>query len=206
MAHWGWYWKIKKKHISRTLCSKLPSIDSFNLQATNGMKKLRVEPLGIKAKGYKDELIITYGRQSQSPYRIPIDKQACNYGGFRYYFRCPLCKRRMRMLYFAENSIFLCRKCLNLSYKSQKLRPANRYTYMEQKAKDIVKKRGGNLELCEKPPGMHNSTYQKLQSKQSYYESKLHQASNKELREWYGPKIEPYLDGYFDYVDEAKNR
>ena len=31
MAHWGWYWKVKKKHVKRVLCSTLPRIDSFAL-------------------------------------------------------------------------------------------------------------------------------------------------------------------------------
>jgi hypothetical protein len=31
MVHWGWYWKVKKKHIKRVICSTLARIDYFAL-------------------------------------------------------------------------------------------------------------------------------------------------------------------------------
>lgn len=202
MAHWGWYWKVKKKHISRTLCSKLTQIDSFKILKNNEKNGFIVQPMAIQAKPKLDHLEIIFRNKKSHSYIIPINKLTCNYGGFRYYFNCPLCQRRMRILYLAEHSIFLCRKCLNLSYKSQKLRPTRRYNSMNQKIKDFIKNKGGDLDLYKKPPRMHQSTYQKLMNKQIYYENKSHQALNKELRQWYGPRVEPFLDSFFDYVDE----
>lgn len=204
MTHWGWYWKIKKKHITRTLCSKLVSIDSFKLLKQNKLHEFIVQPLDIKATLDQNHLTVTYRNRKNSTYIIPIDKLSCNYGGFKYFFRCPLCQKRMRLLYFAEKSIFLCRKCLNLSYESQGLRPTNRYHYMSKKIKELIKKKDGDIDCYQKPPRMHKSTYQMLRSKQFYYESKSHQALNSELRKWYGSKIEPHLDEFFDYVDETK--
>lgn len=204
MNHWGWYWKIKQKHVSRVLCSKLPMIDSFNFYKEDTMMGFTVKPLKVVAEPKADHLIVTYGKRKEHSYIIPVDKLACNYGGFRYFFKCPLCKKRMRFLYFPQQSVFLCRKCLNLSYPSQQLRPTLRYQHMNQKVKDLVKAKGGDLDLHQKPPKMRDDTYQKLRNKQFYYESKSHQALNKELREWYSPKIDQYLDEYFDYVDESK--
>lgn len=205
MNHWGWYWTVKKKHISRTLCSKLISIDSFKILQQNNNVGFTIQPLEIKAKLAGDHLEVTFRNRKDHSYAIQIDKLTCNYGGFRHYFKCPLCQCRMRILYFAENSIFICRKCLNLSYKSQKLRPTERYRQMSQKIKDQIKDKGGNIDFYNKPKYMHIDTYEKLKSKQFYYEAKSHQASNQELREWYGSKIEPHLDEYFDYVDETKS-
>jgi hypothetical protein len=203
MTHWGWYWKIKKKHVSRTLCSTLISIDSFTLLKTNSNATgFNVYPLSVAATIKDDHLQVTYGKRKEMSYSIAIDKQPCNYGGFRTFFKCPLCHKRMRLLYFAQNSIFLCRKCLNLSYTSQSLRPTRRYDYMNSKIKESVKKKGGDLDQYKKPPQMHNDSFKQLQNKQYYYKSKSNQALNKELREWHGNKIEPYLDNFFDYVDE----
>lgn len=200
MTHWGWFWKIKKKHLARTLCSKLTSIDSFKLLKDN-VSGFTVQPTDIKAKLHDSSLHVTYGKQKGHSYIIPIDKQPCNFGGFRYFFRCPLCQCRMRMLYLTDKSIFLCRQCLNLSYKSQLLRPTRRYDYMNAKITQIVENQGGDTSW-NKPKNMRKTTYQQLKSLQHYYEHMSHNAMNKELRTWYGDKIEPYLDGYFDYAPE----
>lgn len=203
MAHWGWYWKVKnKKHIPRKLCSSLVAIDSFKVFKQGPDMGFSVHPLQVKAEPGSSCLKITYRNHKNSTYNIPIEKQPCNYGGFRYFFRCPLCQNRMRLLYFAQNSVFLCRKCLNLSYETQYLRPTRRHDYMSEKIKKAIKDRGGDLYFYLKPPHMHQSTYQLLKSMQFYYECKANKAANHELRQWHGPKIEPYLDDFFDYVPE----
>jgi hypothetical protein len=56
---------------------------------------------------------------------IPIATTACNFGGVRYWFRCPLirdgypCRIRGRVLYATPHErLFGCRKCHNLTYES----------------------------------------------------------------------------------------
>lgn len=197
MTHWGWYWKIKKKHIARKLCSALPSIDSFRLYK-DGMRGFTVQPLEVKAEATANNLIITYRNRKEHSYTIAIEKLPCNYGGYRYYFKCPLCTKRMRFLYFAENSIFLCRKCLNLSYESQRLRPTKRYEYMKQKLKCAIKKQGGDLDLYQRPKHMHNSTFKMFKSRYFDYFYQSSKAFYKEMKAWHGEKIDPYLDEDFD--------
>lgn len=204
MTHWGWYWKVKKKHLARKICSKLPRIDSFQIYKADLRTGFTVSPVDVKAEPFHDHLKITYRNKKQHSYTIPVTKLPCNYGGFRYFLHCPLCQKRMRFLYFAEHSLFLCRACLNLGYESQRLRPSQRYYYMSQGIKGLIKDKGGDLELYKKPPRMHVDTYNKLRSKEYYYENKSYQASNKELREWHGSKMDSYLDSFFDYVDETK--
>jgi hypothetical protein len=203
-THWGYYWKVKKKHIPRTLCSKLNSIDSFKFYKNNTMRGFTISPIDVRADAYPHYLKITYRNRKKSSYKIAIERQASTYGGFRCFFKCPLCKKRMRLLYLAENSIFLCRGCLNLSYKSQRLRPTERYYHMAKKVKDLIGEKGGSLENYQKPPRMHTKTFKTLRLKKLYYEDKSHQASNQELRLWFGERAEPYLDSFFDYVDESK--
>jgi hypothetical protein len=189
MTHWGWYWKIKKKHISRTLCSSLVSIDSFKLYRGNIMTGFQVQPVDINAKPTLEGLKITYGKRKTVSYTIDIEKLPC---------------MRMRFLYFAQKSIFLCRRCLNLSYQSQRLRPTERYNHMSRKVRDLITQKDGSLETHQKPPHMHQETHRRLINKQQYYEAKSHQALNQELRLWYGDRAEPFLDEFFDYVDESK--
>lgn len=203
MTHWGWFWKVKKKHQSKTICSQFICIDSFKLYKSNARFGFIITPLEVKGVPYSDYLKISYRNQKKHSYIIPVQKLTCNYGGYRYFFNCPLCKQRMRILYFSEKSVFLCRKCLNLCYETQRLRPTKRYEHIAKKIKSYIQSREGDF-YHKKPKYMHAHTYEMLKSKQFYYEAKSHQALNNELREWYGVKIAPYLDGFFDFVDESK--
>lgn len=203
MAHWGWYWKHKKKHKSKTTCSSLLSIDSFKLyKGSQSAASFTVEPINVRATLQEEGLSIIYGNSKNSAYIIPLDRLPCNYGGYRYFFKCPLCNCRMRKLYFAQRSLFLCRKCLNLTYDTQLLRPMRRYYRMTKKIETMVEEMGGNLSIHKKPYRMWNKTFHTLQRKHSYYEQMDRNASNQELRTWYGPAIEPELDTFFDYVPE----
>jgi hypothetical protein len=57
-------------------------------------------------------------------YNVYITTTACNYGGVRHWFTCPLyrnkqyCGRRVGVLYYA-GKYFGCRKCANIAYRSQ---------------------------------------------------------------------------------------
>jgi hypothetical protein len=202
MTHWGWYWKHKKKHKSKTTCSALKSIDSFELLKIKTFGGFTIDPLNIKVLLHENGLRVTYGKSAQHAYNIPVERQTCNFGGYRYYFRCPMCNMRMRKLYFTQRSLFLCRKCLNLSYDSQLLRPMRRYYHMTKKITSIVTQKGGDISINKKPPRMWNKTFQVLQNKHSYYEQMDRNAGNKELRAWYGPTIESELESFFDYVPQ----
>jgi hypothetical protein len=199
MTHWGWYWKVKKKHRARLLCSSLTSIDSFKLYKGNKLAGFSVQPFEIRAMLAEDCLRVTYRKRKDIPYVIPIDRQPCNYGGFRYFFKCPFCQKRMRKLYLVQQSMFLCRKCINAAYYSQRIRPTDRFALMCMDIEKYIKSRGGNLELNEKPPRMHQKTFQKLKDRKAYYDAKSGQELYKEIRRWRGPKAERWLDGYFEF-------
>lgn len=54
---------------------------------------------------------------------IDLEKISCNFGGYKWFFRCKLyknsvfCGKRARVLYMV-NGLFGCRQCANLSYES----------------------------------------------------------------------------------------
>ena len=214
MVHWGWYWKIKKKHQKKAFCSSTTRLDSFKVFKHERFKKtgttrfwLTGYPLEAKLNG--DHFHVVYGRLKRE-YEIPVEKQACNYGGFRYFFHCPLCSKRMRFLYFAQGE-FLCRKCLNLGYKTQRLRPTERFAFMCANIKKKVCNSGGNLSQGKKPPRMHKKTFKRLKDQADYYNAKSGQEKYKELKQWYGPKMEMWLDDFFEdewkcTIDEYEKR
>lgn len=201
MTHWGYYWS-NKGHIPKKLCSNLPKIDSFKLFKENG-RAFIVKPHDIKAELKNNQLIVTYRKQKQSSYKINIDKLSCNYGSYRYYFICALCQRRARFLYLESQSVILCRKCLNLGYKSQRLRTSMRYLDKNQQIIDFVKDKGGSIEQNKRPRYMRKQKFERLKNLATYHEQKWHQATNKEVRQWFGAQAESYIDEYFDYVDES---
>ncbi len=52
--------------------------------------------------------------------RLQWEATPCNYGGFRYWFLCPSCFSRRRILYMPYGAkYFSCRICYNLCYESQ---------------------------------------------------------------------------------------
>lgn len=164
MTHWGWYWKVKRKHKPKKLCSSLAVIDSFEMfKYKEGLEWVRSSKDRICFKVFQNNVIaklmddyslnVSYDRGS---YIISAEKKTCNFGGHYYFFHCPQCDKRMRKLYLFEGK-YLCRKCANLGYYSQRLRPSERNAYMSYKIKDFLKDRAGSLD--QKPPWMKQHTF-----------------------------------------------
>ncbi|HEX8071058.1 MAG TPA: hypothetical protein VF546_13970 [Pyrinomonadaceae bacterium] len=62
--------------------------------------------------------------------RVRLDATRPHYGGLRWFFRCPLCWRRVRDLHLpaARLTVFGCRRCHALAYESaQVTRGANAF-------------------------------------------------------------------------------
>ena len=93
---------------------------------------------------------------------ILLDRTPCNYGGYRFWFLCPHCYRRVAVLYGA-GKYFLCRHCHGLTYSSQQENLADR---LMRKSRKIRKRLGGGNNLFApfpfKPKNMHWETYHRL--------------------------------------------
>ncbi len=93
---------------------------------------------------------------------IYFDQTPCNYGGYRKWFLCPQCKRRVAVLY-GIGSLFLCRCCNDLTYNSCNTHPTKR---IYNNANKLRQKLGGNSGVInfipDRPKGMHRSTYYKI--------------------------------------------
>lgn len=74
--------------------------------------------------------------------QINLTTTSCNFGGYRYWFKCPSCNKRVGCLY--ANSKFLCRDCGDLIYRSS-LDSNSRFSYLakmydhEEKAEKLYK-------------------------------------------------------------------
>lgn len=110
-------------------------------------------------------------------YKLELTKTPCNYGGFRYWFKCGgivngvYCGRRVSKLYKAPNGkYFLCRHCYNLTYDLRKKSRSWGYE-MERINKKITK-------IDEKldKGGLHSKTYDKLLERRDYLNFCLGQA------------------------------
>lgn len=134
MNHWGWYWYVKGKgHPQRRLCSgvwlcKIDSVEMYNryyqveaVRSSSSKKALEIPQYGLTAYLQEDDSL--WVEHNEGSYKIPVEKMACNFGGHTHYFRCPLCDKRMRKLY-CINGQYQCRKCGNLAYYTQRLRPS----------------------------------------------------------------------------------
>lgn len=190
MAHWGWYWKVKLKHKPKTLCSSLTSIDIHSFFKGNSKDGFKVPDYQLTAMPLEDRFAITYGKNKKPSYFIKFEKQVCNFGGYRYYFHCPLCKKRMRKLYF-NGGVFLCRKCLNLGYFSQRLVASKRNMFLTSKIEKELKAKGGSL--YDKPKYMKRKTFEWLRDKHFEYELKWDNALRSELLSYYPNKRDEIL-------------
>ena len=108
----------------------------------------------------KIDLNYSYRGKAYS-YSIRLDKTACHFGNYRHWWLCPLCSKRVSVLYCAGS--YVCRHCLNAPYGSQLQQPIDR---LFSRAGAIRARLGWVAGIAHgygaKPKGMHHSTYYRL--------------------------------------------
>ncbi len=93
---------------------------------------------------------------------IFFDQTPCNYGGYRKWFLCPRCMKRVAILY-GSGKYFFCRHCHQLTYDSCNSPPLQR---IFDRANKLKEKLGGHAgfdnPIPARPKGMHRRTYNRL--------------------------------------------
>lgn len=89
---------------------------SISTSLTWSISGRKLGSIRIETGREKIRLIYTYNKTEELDYIVRLDKTACNYGGFRYWFICPRCFRRVAILYGGR--YFYCRLCHDLTYRS----------------------------------------------------------------------------------------
>tara|TARA_R110002073_G_scaffold299677_1_gene466745 strand:- start:254 stop:727 length:474 start_codon:yes stop_codon:yes gene_type:complete len=91
-------------------------------------------------------------------YNIELLKTQCNYGGYRYWWACPSCSKRVGMLYCA--GIYVCRHCIGANYQTQLQQPWQR---PDARIQAIRQRLGWHDGLYkQRPKGMHRATHKRL--------------------------------------------
>lgn len=110
-------------------------------------------------------------------YSINLSKTACHYGGYRYWWLCPNCSKRVSVLYCARR--YLCRHCIGANYSSQLQQPIDR---IYSKLNDLRERLGWQVGIINgigsKPRYMHHRTYKRLVSEYEQLTNELIRASN----------------------------
>lgn len=86
---------------------------------------------------------------------INLLKTPCRYGGYQYWFECPVCRRSVCSLYLVDT--WRCRHCGHLAYPSENEDELER---LRSKALKLKGKLG--KEYWIRPKGMHQKTYDRL--------------------------------------------
>lgn len=105
---------------------------------------------------------INGGEWQELNYEIELETTKCNFGGLRYWFKCPECNKRACVLY--SGTIFKCRICSNLVHKSRNESTLDQATRRLDKEKA---KLFPELDLCfydsvdwlDKPKWMRHKTF-----------------------------------------------
>jgi len=101
---------------------------------------------------------------------IEVEWTPCTFGGTRPWFRCPICERRVAVLYLPR-PYCACRQCHRLAYPSTREAPHDR---LLSKAQAIRQRLGGTANIVapfpERPRGMHHRTYHRLKRESESYE------------------------------------
>ncbi|MEW6380820.1 MAG: hypothetical protein AB1611_14600 [bacterium] len=123
--------------------------------AVNADEGLPGDSFIILAYSVTDKLT---GQKEEITERIDIGSTPCHFGGVRYWFVCPSCRRRAGKLYLAPGTRhFRCRNCANLTYRScqENDKRVNALAKNPESIKEIMDSRGKNLLLALKATLKH---------------------------------------------------
>lgn len=115
---------------------------------------------------FDDTLSLEYSLQltglAKRKGQLDLITTPCNYGGERYWFKCPCCQRKVAKLYFHNRSL-QCRACCSLPYKSQNETASDRNI---RRVRSVRRLLGANDNILEpidvKPLGMHWDRFERL--------------------------------------------
>lgn len=108
--------------------------ENSNFQISKRLRSGRILQFDLTVwqviNGITCKLILDYDYVVPMSCSIEIERKRCNYGGWRFWFICPECEQRCRILYLTsiQDLDFACRICHNLTYRSQQWKPSKMAT------------------------------------------------------------------------------
>jgi len=118
----------------------------------------------IRGQPAGEQVILAYRyNEEHLEYPVQLDWTACNLGGSRPWFLCPVmgCGRRVAVLY--GGPLFACRSCYQLAYPVQRENAFSRAVRRANKIRNRLLWKPGFLSAQgRKPAGMHWKTFSRL--------------------------------------------
>lgn len=120
------------------------------------------------------------GEKKNFDYKARLVSTACNYGGERWWFVCPLtkngvpCNRRVGVLY-KDGDYFGCRHCYELTYQSKNENRSSKYHYLfrllsSQKKIEKIRENMGREFYAGKPTKKFKKIMKIYEQDQPYYD------------------------------------
>lgn len=155
----GWYWSARGREVA-------------SIRVLGGVERVTLY-YQYSPSGRPEELIRQGVELLQTPGR---------YGGARRWFACPLCRKRVAVIYGAGR-LFGCRTCKGLAYESQREAADSRAI---RQADRIRKRLGWPAGILnppgDKPRGMHWSTFLRLRIEHDEWVQRALQGMARQLR------------------------
>ena len=151
------------------------------------------EPAGsIGVRTESDAIVLMFRWRSRTDsewkpvdQRISITWTDCHFGGRRPWCLCPCCGRCAGLLY-SVSSLFSCRQCNGLAYRSQRALPRHRAI---SRARKIRRRLGGSAsvmdEFPERPKGMHMKTYNRLRRSYERFDGEFSSGCDRVIERFY---------------------
>jgi hypothetical protein len=130
--------------------------------------------LGLQTQRYLIRYRPLRAPLERPPQCITILWTRCHFGGRRPWFQCTGCGSRVGKLY-PGFWVYLCRKCCNLSYQSQRMSPPRRLHTKAERLRRLMGDEGrpGIDDLPVRLPGKHRKQHRRKCQKLFDLESKL---------------------------------
>jgi len=175
------FWRLDIDRLKRTNCLR-PGLVSISWNR-NGE---RVASIRLRFSDDLDHVTLIYRTRSRGgdwedirdPVQLDLTKPY--FGGVRYWFICPGCQRRRKVLYGSR--LYRCRECQKMTYSSQ-YDPFPQHPW--KRAHEARERLGGQAGFSHpfppKPKGMHWKTYYRLREEDWRAEELINQALNDHL-------------------------
>ena len=92
--------------------------NNFDKFLINQCQKIDIKDLMVSIKEELLRDLILKSEINFDNIDIQFDYSKTGFNGSRIWVKCPICERKIRIIYKTPNNLIGCRKCLNIDYES----------------------------------------------------------------------------------------
>ncbi|CAN5490743.1 hypothetical protein BH10CHL1_BH10CHL1_01660 [soil metagenome] len=167
---------------AKAVCLDVECLGGWSWMWSN-RRKTAISYTVLPGRGVR--LQYTYNTADSLNYVVSVVNTTPNYGGRRWWWLCPACARRCRILYGGK--YFVCRKCSGCYYESQQSKAL--LVRIDNELRSILYKlEAGTANITSplpnRPKGMHRRTYMQLTKRYNNLQYYRTQAIDIEIYEY----------------------